>query len=55
MGGRYRRLSAEARLKRAAVYVVQTGNGATPTRRLLGRELPLLTAGDRGSIPLVGV
>lgn len=31
-GGRYRRLSAEAGIKRAAVHVVQAGNGATPTK-----------------------
>jgi hypothetical protein len=31
MGGRYTRLTAEAGIKRAAVYVVQTGNGATPS------------------------
>ena len=31
MGGRCSRLSAEAGLKRAAAFVVQVGNGATPT------------------------
>ena len=31
MGGRCGELSAEAGIKRAAAYVVQAGNGATPT------------------------
>lgn len=31
MGGRHTRLPAEPRIKRAAVYVVQAGDGATPT------------------------